>query len=263
MKKHLLSALGCLACVLALAAAAVLPYRAMLAQDAARLSSPHPIPGGAPAGGLCEAGAQSAAAQALYGRMRVLGEANAGSAAAQPAEFDESLLAGAADALFGAGALPQVYALWARDGSFQALEDAGPTQGHALVDEFGFFSLSHRALSATYAPGNSAVVAFCAAFTHEAAGLPAGVDWEACARNYAAHLGLAAVDDWQAYPAAAPGAEGCRLYSPGAQLLLSVGATPSVVYPAGQASPRYDIYLRAEARSLSPGSAQAYLGGAA
>ena len=47
MKKHLLSALGYLACVLALAAAAVLPYRAMLAQDAARLSSPHPIPGGA------------------------------------------------------------------------------------------------------------------------------------------------------------------------------------------------------------------------
>lgn len=110
MKKHLLSALGYLACVLALAAAAVLPYRAMLAQDAARLSSPHPIPGGASAGGLCEAAAQSAAAQALYGRMRVLGEANAGSAAAQPAEFDESLLAGAADALFGAGALPQVYA---------------------------------------------------------------------------------------------------------------------------------------------------------
>ena len=67
-----------------LAAAAVLPYRAMLAQDAARLSSPHPIPGGASAGGLCEAAAQSAAAQALYGRMRVLGEANAGSAAAQP-----------------------------------------------------------------------------------------------------------------------------------------------------------------------------------
>ena len=61
----------------------------------------------------------------------------------------------------------------------------------------------------------------------------------------------------------APGAEGCRLYSPGAQLLLSVGATPSMVYPAGQASPRYDIYLRAEARSLSPSSAQAYLGGAA
>ena len=135
---------------------------------------------------LGEAAAQSAAAQALYGRMRVLGEANAGSAAAQPAEFDESLLAGAADALFGASALPQVYALWARDGSFQALEDAGPTQGHALVDEFGFFSLSHRALSATYAPGNSAVVAFCAAFTHEAAGLPAGVDWEACARRAAA-----------------------------------------------------------------------------
>ena len=64
MKKHLLSALGCLACVLALAAAAVLPYRAMLAQDAARLSSPHPIPGGAPAGGLCEAGAPTPAAPA-------------------------------------------------------------------------------------------------------------------------------------------------------------------------------------------------------
>ena len=42
MKKWLFPALGCLACALVLAAAAVLPYRAMLAQDAARL--PRRIP---------------------------------------------------------------------------------------------------------------------------------------------------------------------------------------------------------------------------
>ena len=66
MKKWLFPVLGCLACALVLAAAAVLPYRAMLAQDAARLSAPHSIPGGAPAGGLCEQAAQSQAAQALH-----------------------------------------------------------------------------------------------------------------------------------------------------------------------------------------------------
>ena len=106
------------------------------------------------------------------------------------------------------------------------------------------------------------MVAFCAAFTREAAGLPAGVDWEACARSYAAHLGLAAVDDWQVYPTS-QGTEGCRLYSPGAQLLVAVSATPSVVYPDGMYTPRYDVYLRAEARSLSPDSARIYLGAAA
>ena len=262
MKKWLFPALGCLACALVLAAAAVLPYRAMLAQDAARLSAPHSIPGGAPAGGLCEQAAQSQAAQALYARMRMLGEANVDNASARPAEFDGGLLAGAAGTLLEAGALPQVYALWAQDGSFEKLADAGPTQGQALVDEFGFLSLAHGALSATYAPGNSAVVAFCAAFTREAAGLPAGVDWEACARSYAAHLGLAAVDDWQVYPTS-QGTEGCRLYSPGAQLLVAVSATPSVVYPDGMYTPRYDVYLRAEARSLSPDSARIYLGAAA
>lgn len=262
MKKWLFPALGCLACALALAAAAVLPYRAMAAQDAARLAAVHPLPGADVPAGLSEKAAQSDAAQALYARMRVLGEANTNYGdygLGSPAEFDDAALAGAEDALWEAGALPQVFSLWLSDGSLS--ESGGTHQGTAVVDECGFLSMSHGALTATCTPAGD-VVALRIVFTRDTPGMPAGVDWPACVRNYAAYLGLAAVDDWQVYPTS-QGTEGCRLYSPGAQLLVAVSATPSVVYPDGMYTPRYDVYLRAEARSLSPDSARIYLGGAA
>ena len=112
MKKWLFPALGCLACALVLAAAAVLPYRAMAAQDAARLSAVHPLPGADVPAGLSEKAAQSDTAQALYARMRMLGEANTNYGdygLGTPAEFDAAALSGATDALWEAGVLPQVF----------------------------------------------------------------------------------------------------------------------------------------------------------
>ena len=81
-------------------------------------------------GGLCEQAAQSQAAQALYARMRVLGEANTNYGdygLGSPAEFDDAALAGAEDALWEAGALPQVFSLWLSDGSLS--ESGGTHQG--------------------------------------------------------------------------------------------------------------------------------------
>ena len=102
MNRYLSAALGCAVCAVALAAAAVLPYRAMAAQDAARLAAVHPLPGADVPAGLSEKAAQSDAAQALYARMRVLGEANTNYGdygLGSPAEFDDAALAGAEDAL--------------------------------------------------------------------------------------------------------------------------------------------------------------------
>ena len=253
MKKWLFPALGCLACALVLAAAAVLPYRAMLAQDALQQLHVELIT----MGGLCEQAAQSQAAQALYARMRVLGEANTNYGdygLGSPAEFDDAALAGAEDALWEAGALPQVFSLWLSDGSLS--ESGGTHQGTAVVDECGFLSMSHGALTATCTPAGD-VVALRIVFTRDTPGMPAGVDWPACVRNYAAYLGLAAVDDWQQKAwAGAPDGQGCQLYSPGAQLLLSISAVPSEWYGENWET-NYDIFLCVEARSLSPASAMA------
>ena len=133
MNRYLGAALGWAVCALALAAAAVLPYRAMAAQDAARLAAVHPLPGADVPAGLSEKAAQSDAAQALYARMRVLGEANTNYGdygLGSPAEFDDAALAGAEDALWEAGALPQVFSLWLSDGSLS--ESGGTHQGCLL-----------------------------------------------------------------------------------------------------------------------------------
>lgn len=257
MKKWLFPALGCLACALVLAAAAVLPYRAMAAQDAARLSAVHPLPSADVPTGLSEKAAQSDTAQALYARMRMLGEANTNYGdygLGTPAEFDAAALSGATDALWEAGVLPQVFSLWLSDGSLS--ESGGTMQGTAVVDEFGFISMSHRALTATCTPSGD-VVALRIAFTRDTPGMPAGVDWQTCVYNYAAYLGLAAVDDWQQKAwVGAPEGQGCQLYSPGAQLLLSISAVPSEWYGENWET-NYDIFLCVEARSLSPASAMA------
>ena len=76
MNRYPGAALGCAVCAVALAIAAVLPYRAMAVQDAARLSAVHPLPSADVPTGLSEKAAQSDTAQALYARMRMLGEAN-------------------------------------------------------------------------------------------------------------------------------------------------------------------------------------------
>ena len=159
-----------------------------------------------------------------------------------------------ADAAEEAGVLPQVFSLWLSDGSLS--ESGGTMQGTAVVDEFGFISMSHRALTATCTPSGD-VVALRIAFTRDTPGMPAGVDWQTCVYNYAAYLGLAAVDDWQQKAwVGAPEGQGCQLYSPGAQLLLSISAVPSEWYGENWET-NYDIFLCVEARSLSPSSAMA------
>lgn len=257
MNRYLGAALGWAVCALALAAAAVLPYRAMAAQDAARLAAVHPLPSADIPTGLSEKAAQSQAAQALYARMRMLGEANTNYGdygLGTPAEFDAAALSGATDALWEAGVLPQVFSLWLSDGSLS--ESGGTHQGTAVVDECGFLSMSHGALTATCTPAGD-VVALRIVFTRDTPGMPAGVDWQTCVYNYAAYLGLAAVDDWQQKAwAGAPDGQGCQLYSPGAQLLLSISAVPSEWYGENWET-NYDIFLCVEARSLSPASAMA------
>lgn len=114
MNRYPGAALGCAVCAVALAIAAVLPYRAMAVQDAARLSAVHPLPSADVPTGLSEKAAQSDTAQALYARMRMLGEANTNYGdygLGTPAEFDDAALSGAADALWEAGVLPQVFFL--------------------------------------------------------------------------------------------------------------------------------------------------------
>lgn len=257
MNRYPGAALGCAVCAVALAIAAVLPYRAMAVQDAARLSAVHPLPSADVPTGLSEKAAQSDTAQALYARMRMLGEANTNYGdygLGTPAEFDDAALSGAADALWEAGVLPQVFFLWLSDGSLS--ESGGTMQGTTVVDEFGFISMSHGALTATCTPSGD-VVALRIAFTRDTPGMPAGVDWQTCVYNYAAYLGLAAVDDWQQKAwVGAPEGQGCRLYSPGTQLLLSISAVPSEWYGENRET-NYDIFLCVEARSLSPASAMA------